>query len=165
MTHDELVMSAFRWVKKNGECGVVFRELGCIAGEIPDVIGFGCDDHSVLVECKASRADFLSDKNKPFRREPERGMGKFRLYCTPRGMIGQHELPPKWGLLEVGKGGKAIATKNTIRLDFLAYFGDGERQYHARNEYAERAILYSALRRLEIRRRIEEIYIIEKNVA
>ena len=86
-THSELVEIAYKWVLKNAHCGVAFKELVTTAMETPDVIGFGGHRYSVLIECKASRADFLKDKKKPFRANPEIGMGKLRYYCCPKGLF------------------------------------------------------------------------------
>lgn len=152
-THKQLVEVAYRWVLKRGSCGVAFKELVTSGGEIPDVIGFGSGSHSVLIECKASRADFFKDRQKPFR-ITGRGLGKFRLFCVPAGLIKANELPEKWGLLEVGSDGKAVAVINSTRL----CEDDLYTHSHEVNELSERAIMYSALRRLFIRGYIKEIY-------
>lgn len=91
-THGELVTLAETWLWRQG-CGVVFAELSTLATpETPDAIGFRTTT-SILIECKATRADFLADKNKPFRRDPSRGMGDWRFYFTPKGLINKSELP------------------------------------------------------------------------
>jgi hypothetical protein len=99
MTHAQLVEAAVRWLRYY-RCGVVLSEQACASGEMPDAIGWKRPCHSVLVECKCSRADFLADRQKPFRRNPEAGMGCERFYLTPPGRILVDELPPGWGLLE-----------------------------------------------------------------
>lgn len=73
MTHSELIEIGYRWLLKHTSCGVAFKELRAICpnGEIPDVIGFGGFGHSVLIEVKISRADFLADKKKIFRQFSE----------------------------------------------------------------------------------------------
>jgi hypothetical protein len=68
---------------------------------MPDAIGWKKACHSVLVECKTSRSDFLADRDKPFRQQPETGVGCERYYLAPRGLIRIDELPAGWGLLEV----------------------------------------------------------------
>jgi hypothetical protein len=70
MTHAQLVPKAVAWLRRY-RCGVVLSEQACASGEMPDAIGWKKASHSVLVECKISRADFL---------------------------VG--ELPAGWGLLE-----------------------------------------------------------------
>lgn len=156
MTHRELVEAAYKWCLNNTSCGVAFRELrtsNC-ACEEPDVIGFGGSGHSVLIECKASRSDYLSDKKKPARQFPELGMGTQRFYCTPHNLIKTSELPDGWGLVYVLSNGRA-------RLEYSPYNGNiGERHNgFSKNIKAEHELLYSVARRLHLRGRIDEIYL------
>jgi hypothetical protein len=99
MTHAQLVRKAVEWLRSY-RCGVVLSEQACISGEMPDAIGWKRASHSVLVECKISRADFLADRCKSFRQKPELGVGSERLYLVPRALVRLDELPPGWGLLE-----------------------------------------------------------------
>jgi hypothetical protein len=103
MTHAQLVGKAVRWLRAY-RCGVVLSEQACVSGEMPDAIGWKQACHSVLLECKVSRADFLADREKPFRQKPERGVGSERFYLTLPGVITVEELPPGWGLLEYRRG-------------------------------------------------------------
>ena len=102
MTHQQLVKKAATWCKS--KCGVVITEMVClnVSGEIPDCIGF-TDGGTVsfLIECKASRSDFKADSKKMFRKNGFLGMGDFRFYLAPKGMINIEELPKGWGLIEV----------------------------------------------------------------
>src|SRR5205823_3136480 len=100
MTHAQLVQKAVAWLRAY-RCGVVLSEQACVSGEMPDAIGWKRACHSVLVECKVSRADFLADRDKPFRKNAESGVGCERFYLAARGLIRQIELPAKWGLLEL----------------------------------------------------------------
>ena len=100
MTHQQLVRLAEQWLRRKYRCGIVLSEQSCASGETPDVIAWKAKCRSVVVECKVSRADFLADREKPFRRNPELGMGCERLYLVPAGLIAADELPPRWGLLE-----------------------------------------------------------------
>jgi hypothetical protein len=99
MTHAQLVQRAVAWLRSY-RCGVILSEQACLSGEMPDAIGWKQACHSVLVECKASRADFLADHDKPFRRKPAMGLGCERFYLTPAAMLCPEELPSGWGLLE-----------------------------------------------------------------
>jgi hypothetical protein len=99
MTHAFLVRTAVDWLRRYG-CGVVLSEQACISGEMPDAIGWKQACHSVLVECKVSRADFLADRAKPFRHAPETAVGSERFYLVPRGLVAPDELPAGWGLLQ-----------------------------------------------------------------
>jgi hypothetical protein len=99
MTHAQLVERAVRWLRSY-RCGVVLSEQACVSGEMPDAIGWKKASHSVLVECKVSRADFLADRDKPFRLKPEKGVGSERFYLTPPNLVRVEELPVGWGLLQ-----------------------------------------------------------------
>ncbi|MBZ5680887.1 MAG: hypothetical protein LAO24_12355 [Acidobacteriia bacterium] len=100
MTHSQLVEKAVRWLR-HYRCGVVLSEQACVSGEMPDAIGWKRACHSVLVECKITRADFLADRTKPFRLKPEQGVGSERFYLTPASLVHAEELPLGWGLLEI----------------------------------------------------------------
>ena len=111
MTHAELVLAAGRWLRGAGRCTVVLEEL-CAAtgnGENPDAIGWH-SSHTLLIECKASRSDFLADRRKSFRMDPSRGMGMYRYFMAPKGMLRSDEMPERWGLLEVS-GRRVLRTK------------------------------------------------------
>src|ERR1700739_3032218 len=103
MTHGQLVDRAVRWLRSY-RCGVVLSEQACVSGEMPDAIGWKQACHSVLVECKVTRADFLADRAKPFRLKPEKGVGSERFYMTPAELVKTDELPAGWGLLEYRRG-------------------------------------------------------------
>lgn len=160
LSHKELVNAAYKWVLKNGSCGVAFRELYTINQEYADVIGFGGWDHSVLLECKISRNDFLADKKKNFRKNPALGMGTHRYYVSPEGLIEPEDvIPMNWGLLWVNEKGKC----RVIYKNLHTFKNDHGNEYraifkHEKNVMAERAVMYSALRRLHLRGHIEEIY-------
>ncbi len=100
MTHPALVEIAVRWLRSTYRCGIILSEQACCTGEMPDVIGWKARCRSVLIECKASRADFLADRGKPWRLDPLGALGCERFYLAPAGMIGEAELPVGWGLLE-----------------------------------------------------------------
>src|ERR1700678_391100 len=91
MTHAQLVEKAVRWLRYY-RCGVVLSEQACASGEMPDAIGWKRASHSVLVECKVTRSDFLVDRAKPFRVKPEKGVGCERFYLVPAGLIPGEEL-------------------------------------------------------------------------
>ncbi|MEH6483081.1 MAG: adenylosuccinate synthase [Pseudomonas sp.] len=112
MTHNDLCMIAVKWLKRtNGAggpgCHVAVSECRSgWSGEIPDAIGFraaGHNDGSTVVECKTSRSDFLADKKKPHRLDG--GLGNWRYFMAPTGLISPDELPRGWGLLEVNSRG------------------------------------------------------------
>jgi hypothetical protein len=99
MDHGALVEAAVGWLRSQ-RCGVVLSEQGCSSGEMPDAIGWKGKCHSIVVECKVSRGDFLCDAIKPWRTDPAIALGCERYFMAPKGMIRENELPTGWGLLE-----------------------------------------------------------------
>lgn len=134
-THNQLVRRIAAWFKARHKSSIVMAEFVTSAQEIPDVLAMQSGAHSVLVECKVGRSDFLSDKNKFFRRQEEYGMGDKRYYAAPAGMIKPAELPEGWGLLEV----------DTYRVREIV-----EPKHKEANKRRECLMLMSALRRIEI---------------
>jgi hypothetical protein len=138
MTHAQLVEKAVRWLRSY-RCGVVLSEQACVSGEMPDAIGWKRANHSVLVECKVTRSDFLADRAKPFRLTPEKGVGSERFYLTPPSLMKVEELPAGWGLLELRRGRIEIlqtSAKNLRTASGLRY---------------EMNLLLASLRRVEVR--------------
>ena len=76
--------------------------------ELPDVFAF-TRYNSVLFECKASRADFLRDRKKPFRADPQLGIGETRYYLVNEGVAKESEMPEGWYLFEA-------IDENTVRV-------------------------------------------------
>jgi len=124
-----------RWLSR--QCSVVLYEFATEADENPDVIGWASRAGSVLIECKLSRSDFLSDARKTVRRNPRAGMGQRRYYLCPPGIIEVKDLPPKWGLL--------WAVRNEVVVKREA------RGHPEKNLLAEVRFLSSMLRRAQIR--------------
>ena len=143
-THKMLVEIARKWAFNRH--GVAVAEFVCMNGEIADVMAFS-SVYSTMIECKISRSDFLADKKKFFRRSPEFGMGNYRIYCAPRGVITESDLPDKWALLEVYEG-KARLNVNIYKYDQKSIF------WHEPTDYlrlSERRVLYSIARRAQIK--------------
>lgn len=115
LTHETLSDVARRWLlrptgKEAPGCDIALNEVGGILrGEIADAWGYRLPHQtspgSVMVEVKASRADFLADKAKPHRSGDVLGLGNYRYYLCPEGLIQPDELPEKWGLLWVNTRG------------------------------------------------------------
>lgn len=104
LDHKTCVQIVSRWL--NGKCGVVLPEFVTYELEIADVLGFSRQG-SYMIEVKVSRSDFLRDKKKLFRRIEERGVGNWRYYACPRGLIDALEVPDGWGLIYIYPNGKA----------------------------------------------------------
>lgn len=115
MTHSALCRLAVDWLMRPasrrgpGCLTAVSETANAINGEIPDAIGWRPYSHngcgSTLVEVKISRSDFLADAKKPHRGQPQIGMGTYRYYMAPAGLIALEELPSRWGLIEVTERG------------------------------------------------------------
>jgi hypothetical protein len=138
MTHAQLVEKAVRWLRRY-RCGVVLSEQACVSGEMPDAIGWKQACHSVLVECKVTRGDFLADRAKPFRLKPEKGVGSERFYLAISGLIKIEELPAGWGLLELQRGRVEMTHPSMKNLRTTAGFR------------CEMNLLLASLRRVEVR--------------
>lgn len=110
--HAELSKIAVKWLYRpssgNGHgCNIAMSECRSgYVGEIPDAIGFRLEHPgsvSVVVEVKVSRSDFLADRKKAHRIAG--GMGDYRYFMCPEGVIKVDELPVGWGLLWInGRG-------------------------------------------------------------
>lgn len=110
MTHDQVARIAARWLRKRHRCLNVLVDMRTdLVIEQPDAIGWRGDAWSVLIEAKASRADFLADKRKRCRRIEQRHgltavhtrghrLGQERWYVCPEGVIPAADVPKDWGL-------------------------------------------------------------------
>lgn len=139
MTHAQLIRLGEQWLR-NHRCRIVLSEQTVDSGEVPDIIGWRSDGHSVVVECKVSRADFLADRSKVARQKPDSAMGCERLYLTPKGLVVASELPSGWGLLECSRRQIELTVKPTGR-NFRKQLGF----------LAEMKLLLASLRRVEVR--------------
>lgn len=150
-THDQLVERAEKWLNSVG-CKVVIRDpFRSYNKEQPDAIGWR-SGVSILVECKVTRWDFLADKYKSFRCRPDEGMGDWRVYFAPKGIIKPDEIGDKWSLVEVTE-------KKCFRVAGLPKGNVWTPAPIKRsNKRAETIMLVSALRRLQIRGYLPEIY-------
>jgi hypothetical protein len=138
VTHAQLVEKAVRWLRSY-RCGVILSEQACANGEMPDAIGWKRACHSVMVECKISRPDFLADRAKPFRQKSHLGMGCERYYLAPAGLLRGEDLPAGWGLLE-------------YRNRQIATVQDAAKNLRTANGFRhEMNLLLASLRRVEVR--------------
>ena len=193
--HRDLCDITVRWLQrpfsaKGHGCNFAVSECrsGFGSGEIPDAIGYrqiGYRDGTVIVEAKVSRADFLADQKKPHRIAG--GMGNWRYFIAPAGLLLPSELPPRWGLLEVNGAGhvsviagaaafmaardadEALATwrheadtaaEMSLLVRLMARIGDPEqlsRQLAAANTYTAR--LQKRCEELEARDRLSTVKI------
>jgi len=155
--HDTLVRKASTWLRKQG-CGVVVTDsIQAItpSGERPDAIGWR-DGLSVLIECKASRSDFLADRHKPFRVVPEEGMGDWRFMLCPEGLIAPEELPSGWGLLYLS--GQRVCSISGVPTNTEWW---AKKPFRG-EKHCESILLASALRRYQ---RVYGRYLLQKGVV
>ena len=138
MTHAQLVSKAVHWLRRY-RCGVVLSEQACVSGEMPDAIGWKRACHSVLVECKVTRSDFLADRAKPFRLKPDHGVGCERFYLVPAALVRSDEMPVGWGLLEYRNGKIEMVHPSAKNLRSATGFR------------CEMNLLLASLRRVEVR--------------
>jgi hypothetical protein len=141
MTHAELVVRAIRWLRNQKGCSFVLSEqFAAGVAEQPDAIGWKYGDQSHLIECKVSRSDFFADAAKPFRCNGAKGMGMFRYYMVPSGLVTAAEVQERyveWGLLELMGRGVRVLLKPVAQIKH--------------SEKAELEYLVSALRRTQYR--------------
>jgi hypothetical protein len=111
-SHAELVAMGQSWLRRKG-CSPIVIERKCVHfREISDAIGWKNNWKlktldTYLLECKATRSDFLHDRRKPHRSDGE-GIGRYRYYLANDG-VADGELPAKWGLLVIsGRGIKEV---------------------------------------------------------
>lgn len=145
VTHPLLVARAIQYLRTVRACHVVLSEMQCNWIESPDAIGFS-RRFSILVEAKTSRADFARDIQKKARR-PGVGMGAYRYYLVPKGLVRRHECngfnselktDEGWGLLWWHEStGRISVEKPSMRFSV--------------NERAENLFLVSALQRVQLR--------------
>lgn len=131
--HALLIEQAQKWLWRYG-CSTVITDMSHQGRETPDAIGWK-GRFSTLIECKATRSDFLADAKKPFRRNPETGMGMFRYFCSFPDVIQCHELPKGWGLMEWHAGKMWMVE-------------EAKPQHHEEGAREEIQLLLSAIRRL-----------------
>jgi len=139
MTHAQLVKVAEQWLRRY-RCGIVLSEQQCSSGEMPDAIGWKGKCRSVVVECKISRGDFLADRAKAWRVNPEIALGCERFYLSPRGVVRPEDLPKGWGLLEYHDRRVTVLAKPCRQS-----------QRSAEGLMNEMNLLLASLRRVEVR--------------
>ncbi|UFD98144.1 hypothetical protein [Vibrio phage BX-1] len=121
--HTALCHFMGEYAKKKMNAGLVFVEhKTMMTHQIPDVLIYR-QTCTIELEIKVNRADFLADQKKPHRMDPSKGVGDYRFYVAPKGMIKVEELPEHWGLLEVS--GKRVY-KTHVPPSFQCLYGNRE---------------------------------------
>lgn len=153
-THKDLCSLAVAWLQRpfsrtGPGCTVAVSETAnWINGEIPDAIGWrpyrAARSGSVVIEVKVSRADFLADASKRHRVDASAGMGAYRYFLAPEGLIDVEELPEKWGLIEANSRGHLKVRAGHVLLGYR----DVDLWRHEYNQYAEICTLAMVLNRV-----------------
>lgn len=160
MNHADLCSLAVKWLRRPASqegpgCNVAASECtGSYSGEITDAIGFrsvGDEQHSVVVEAKTSRSDFLADFKKPHRTGSVAGMGVFRYFLAPTGLIRLDEVPAGWGLIEASpRGVLKVHLGHVLERpqELFRWRKDYSSWQHAHNAERETALLVRLLARV-----------------
>lgn len=141
--HRRLTTLAVKWLRRANSsggrgCQIALSEgWAGWGGEIPDAIGFraaGYQNGTVIVEAKASRAEFLADARNPHPIQPETGLGRWRDHICSEGLTDPAALPERWGLLYATLrgairvvAGDAAALRKTSGMFHAGRFADASR--------------------------------------
>ena len=144
--HEKLCEKAVSWLKRNGFIVAAKNVWSVGSRERVDCIGYR-QQCSAMVEVKVSRSDFLADRKKPERQAG--GVGTYRFYLAPAGLIAVTDLPEGWGLLEFS--GRSVhmvyGPKGNLWPSAESAVGsDWEGFVHSPCSIAERSILYTIAR-------------------
>ena len=107
LTHDEVADIGAKKLRSMGYPISFSNMTSATHGEQPDALGMNAYADSFLLEAKVSRSDFLSDKNKPWRKDGC-GIGMRRAYITPKGLLNISDIPYGWELWEVHGKNKPV---------------------------------------------------------
>ena len=130
--HAKLCEKAAQWLRTTGRCNLAVHEVVAWCNEKPDAIGWN-SSHSTLIEVKRSLSDFRRDAKKYHKRAPEKGMGNYRYYMCPEGVLQPEQMPDDYGLLWILPNGKI---KRVLKAEL-----------QLSNMYSERTLLTSIARR------------------
>ena len=156
LTHNQLCQIAYSFLRRNG-FKVCFHDRFIAVtstGEQPDAMGFR-NNASCLIEAKCSRSDLLADRKKRFRINPDIGMGDWRFFISEPGIINVEDLPQGWGLLHVVNG--KVRKVHGWPVGNCSWASDECKPFKG-NKQVECDYMLSALRRMELRGHLKEIY-------
>lgn len=173
LTHKEVAIKATKFAQRIFGCPIGAWEF-CGGWNKEKCDGFIVNSRfSFLIEAKVSRQDFKKDAQKDFRKNENQGVGDFRLYACPKGLLSLEELPEKWGLIEIDEENRNKCTlsfrptKNEL-LDFWKYQEDTFWNYVERGRGYEYEIyeftanqwrFTNTDRKFEVDKRLERAYI------
>ncbi|AUR81135.1 hypothetical protein Ares1_0007 [Vibrio phage Ares1] len=154
--HGKLCEIGRKWAlrapsSKGGNMHLAFTEIGCnTTKEHPDVFALHSSGETIVLEAKASRSDFLADKRKAFRQDPDQGMGDFRYYICPKDVVKEEDLQgTQWGLIWVSPGGMCTVKRGHCLNRSIHKRVDNERRWRCtKNKQAENDLILSLLIRI-----------------
>ncbi len=154
--HSKLCEIGRKWVlrapsAKGGNMHLAFTEIGCQSvKEHPDVFGLHSSGETIVLEAKASRSDFLADKRKEFRNDPDQGMGDFRYYICPKDVIKEEDLVgTQWGLIWVSPGGNCTVVRGHCLNRSIHKKQENDLRWRCKkNKEAENALILSLVIRV-----------------
>jgi len=145
--HEKLCLKGVAWLRRQGFAVVGSNVWAYTSRERVDCIGFR-HTCSALIEAKVSLSDFKADSKKPERIAG--GAGTYRFYLAPEGLIYPHQLPPKWGLLEL-VGRNVVMRLGPTGNHWPRYSDANDTNWkpfaHSIDIEAERGLLFSLARR------------------
>lgn len=149
--HELLCRKGLSWLKNNGFSVAAVNLWAAGSRERLDCIGFR-HQSSALIEVKVSRSDFFADMHKPERKRGG-GVGTYRFYLAPAGLLLLSDLPPGWGLLEWSGRGLVKTFGPTGNLwpafeDVTAAGGDWSNFAHYSCPLLERSLLFALARKV-----------------
>lgn len=145
--HESLADQGVKWFRRQG-FGVIAADLAALGcRERADVVAFR-SQCCAIIEAKASRADFFADLRKPERMNG--GLGLYRFYICPPGLIQASELPAGWGLIYADgrKVTDVVRPLGNLWPGPGTMFESWAAFQHQNDSDAERSVLYSISRRL-----------------
>jgi len=105
MTHSDLQKIAVKYLLHRDtpnmdlKCQFAIQDANSMYGEIADVYGLS-SSYNVLVEVKSNQPDLKADAKKKCRQPDSVGLGMYRYYFFPKGLINGADVRLDWGILE-----------------------------------------------------------------
>lgn len=173
LSHKEVAIKATKFAQRIFGCPIGAWEF-CGGWNNEKCDGFIVNSrNSFLIEAKVSRQDFKKDFKKDFRKNEKLGVGDFRLYACPKGLLSLEELPDKWGLIEIDENNRNKCTllyRHTQQelFDFWKYqedrfWGMAEKglshEYKVYEPIKNQWHFVNAYRKFEVDKRLERAYI------
>ena len=115
LRHEELLKTAAKFIKNKGLAH--FGKSPYVvcnyndAMEPIDVFGFG-GSCTQVIKVITTHMELNLDLERAYRKCPKYGVGEFRSYLCPNGLLNKEDIPKNWGLLWCDNKGKIIEILN-----------------------------------------------------